>query len=108
MLIGEIYLPIERLVQYYGVDLGGVDVPFNFQLLLANWQARDIARIIGEYEAALPERGWPNWVLGNHDRPRIAFRVGPALYYGGQWAFAIRGGPFTDEEIRELKGNAKG
>jgi alpha-glucosidase len=78
VLIGEIYLPIERLVQYYGVDLGGVHIPFNFQLLLAKWQARDIARIIGEYEAALSERGWPNWVLGNHDRPRIASRVGPA------------------------------
>ena len=78
VLIGEIYLPIERLVQYYGVDLGGVHIPFNFQLLLAKWHARDIARIIGEYEAALPEHGWPNWVLGNHDRPRIASRVGPA------------------------------
>ena len=78
VLIGEIYLPIERLVQYYGVDLGGVHVPFNFQLLLGKWRARDIARIIGEYEAALPQRGWPNWVLGNHDRPRIASRVGPA------------------------------
>jgi alpha-glucosidase len=78
VLIGEIYLPVERLVQYYGVDLGGVHVPFNFQLLLTKWHARDIARIIGEYEAALPEGGWPNWVLGNHDRPRIASRVGPA------------------------------
>ena len=78
VLIGEIYLPVERLVQYYGADLGGVHLPFNFQLLLTKWQARDIARIIGEYEAALPERGWPNWVLGNHDRPRIGSRVGPA------------------------------
>jgi alpha-glucosidase len=78
VLIGEIYLPIERLVQYYGVDFEGVHVPFNFQLLLANWRAGDVANIIAEYEAALPERGWPNWVLGNHDRPRIASRVGPA------------------------------
>jgi alpha-glucosidase len=78
VLIGEIYLPIERLVQYYGEDLAGVHVPFNFQLLLAQWHARDISRIIGEYEAALPEGGWPNWVLGNHDRPRIASRIGPA------------------------------
>ena len=30
-----------------------------------------------EYEAALPAGGWPNWVLSNHDRPRIATRVGP-------------------------------
>ena len=78
VLIGEIYLPVERLVQYYGADLGGVHIPFNFQLLLTKWHARDIARIIGEYEAALPQYGWPNWVLGNHDRSRIASRVGPA------------------------------
>ena len=77
VLIGEIYLPIERLVQYYGPDLSGVHLPFNFQLLLATWRARDIAHIIAEYEAALPERGWPNWVLGNHDRPRIVSRIGP-------------------------------
>ncbi|HEX7230925.1 MAG TPA: alpha-amylase family glycosyl hydrolase, partial [Candidatus Binatia bacterium] len=77
VLIGEIYLPVERLVQYYGVNLSGVHVPFNFQLLLARWQARDIARIIAQYETALPRGGWPNWVLGNHDRPRIASRVGP-------------------------------
>src|SRR5438132_8052349 len=28
------------------------------------------------YEAALPQKAWPNWVLGNHDRTRIATRVG--------------------------------
>ncbi len=33
MLIGEIYLPLERLVAYYGTDLEGVHLPFNFQLL---------------------------------------------------------------------------
>ena len=78
VLIGEIYLPIEKLVQYYGGSVEGVQLPFNFQLLLANWRAGDIARILTTYEAALPEHGWPNWVLGNHDRPRIASRVGPA------------------------------
>ena len=78
VLIGEIYLPIERLVQYYGVDLTGVHLPFNFQLVLASWDAREIARLIAAYEAALPEGGWPNWVLGNHDQHRIASRVGPA------------------------------
>jgi alpha-glucosidase len=77
VLIGEIYLPIERLVAYYGTDLDGVHLPFNFTLLNAPWNARAIARLIDEYEGALPARGWPNWVLGNHDRPRIASRVGP-------------------------------
>ncbi|MDR4305416.1 DUF3459 domain-containing protein [Chelatococcus sambhunathii] len=77
VLIGEIYLPVERLVAYYGADLGGAHLPFNFQLILAEWRARGLARLIDEYEAALPEGGWPNWVLGNHDQPRVATRIGP-------------------------------
>jgi len=49
----------------------------------------------------LPSYAWPNWVLGNHDKPRIATRVGaaqarvaamllltlrgtPTLYYGDE------------------------
>jgi alpha-glucosidase len=78
VLIGEIYLPIERLVAYYGKDLLGAQMPFNFALLSATWTARGIEKIIAEYERALPKGAWPNWVLGNHDRPRVASRVGPA------------------------------
>jgi alpha-glucosidase len=77
VLIGEIYLPLERLVAYYGEDLAGAHLPFNFQLLQTAWHAATIAKLIAEYEHALPEGGWPNWVLGNHDKPRIASRVGP-------------------------------
>ena len=33
VLIGEIYLPVERLVAYYGRDLAGAHLPFNFQLI---------------------------------------------------------------------------
>src|SRR2546430_875609 len=78
VLIGEIYLPLERLVDYYGKDLAGTPLPFNFALLSAPWNARGIEKIIFEYEAALPQGAWPNWVLGNHDRPRVASRVGRA------------------------------
>jgi alpha-glucosidase len=78
VLIGEIYLPIDRLVAYYGQDLAGAHLPFNFALLSTPWHARDIAKLIDDYERALPVGAWPNWVLGNHDRPRVASRVGPA------------------------------
>ncbi|HUQ75871.1 MAG TPA: alpha-amylase family glycosyl hydrolase [Burkholderiales bacterium] len=78
VLIGEIYLPIERLVKYYGPDLQGAHLPFNFQLVHAPWDAPSIARLIAQYEQALPQGGWPNWVLGNHDQHRIASRLGPA------------------------------
>jgi alpha-glucosidase len=101
VLIGEIYLPIDRLVAYYGRDLSGAHLPFNFALLSAPWHARDIARLIDDYERALPVGAWPNWVLGNHDRPRVASRVGraqarvaamllltlrgtPTMYYGDE------------------------
>ncbi|RYY47391.1 MAG: DUF3459 domain-containing protein [Sphingomonadales bacterium] len=78
VMIGEIYLPVPRLVTYYGTpEQPGVHLPFNFQMIGARWDARSIARMIADYEAALPPGGWPNWVLGNHDRPRVASRVGP-------------------------------
>jgi alpha-glucosidase len=116
VLIGEIYLPIERLVAYYGVDLSGAHLPFNFALLNAPWNARHIARLIDEYEAALPPGGWPNWVLGNHDRPRIASRVGieqtrvaamlllalrgtPTIYYGEEIGMAQA--PIPPERVQD-------
>ena len=77
VLIGEIYLPIPRLVAYYGEGGNGVHLPFNFHLLDAAWDAAALARLIADYEGALPADGWPNWVLGNHDKPRVASRIGP-------------------------------
>ncbi|MBD0275866.1 MAG: DUF3459 domain-containing protein, partial [Acetobacteraceae bacterium] len=77
VLIGEAYLPIDRLMTYYGRDLSGFHLPFNFHLLSTPWEAGAIAGLIRRYEAALPPGGWPNWVLGNHDRSRVASRLGP-------------------------------
>jgi alpha-glucosidase len=56
--------------------LSGFHLPFNFHLIRTPWNARAIAGLIDEYEAALPTGGWPNWVLGNHDKPRLATRLG--------------------------------
>jgi len=101
LLIGEIYLPLDRLLRYYGQERAEVHLPFNFQLVDASWEARSLATLIANYEAALPPGGWPNWVLGNHDRPRVAAKRGqaqtrvaamllltlrgtPTLYYGDE------------------------
>ncbi|GJE28841.1 alpha-amylase family glycosyl hydrolase [Methylobacterium organophilum] len=116
VLIGEIYLPIERLVAYYGPELNGADLPFNFQLIQTPWKADAVATLVDEYEAALPEGGWPNWVLGNHDQPRIADRVGeaqariaamllltlrgtPTLYYGDEIGLAHV--PISPDRVRD-------
>jgi alpha-glucosidase len=58
------------------VDLSGFHLPFNFHLISTPWQPDAIAHLIRSYEAALPSGGWPNWVLGNHDRSRVASRLG--------------------------------
>jgi alpha-glucosidase len=124
VLIGEIYLPLKDLVGYYGYDavaqaggdaesqahvqdhvaaaeLKGAQMPFNFHLISTPWNAAAIAAIIEEYEGLLPPGAWPNWVLGNHDQPRLATRLGsmqarvaamllltlrgtPTLYYGDE------------------------
>jgi alpha-glucosidase len=76
VLIGEAYLPIDRLMLYYGADLKGFQLPFNFHLLSTPWRAREIGALVARYEAALPPGAWPNWVLGNHDRSRVASRLG--------------------------------
>jgi alpha-glucosidase len=95
VLIGEIYLPVDRLVAYYGADLRGAQLPFNFRLLLLeDWSAASLARTINTYMAALPPGGWPSWVLGNHDRSRVAARVGPAqARIAAMLLLTLRGSP---------------
>ncbi len=119
LMIGEIYLPIHQLVAYYGIDGKGAHLPFNFQLLLLPWEARPIAAAIDQYEGALPEEGWPNWVLGNHDQPRITSRVGkeqarvaalllltlrgtPTIYYGDE--IGMRDVPIPFDEVQDPQG----
>jgi len=98
LFVAELYAEVDRLVRYYGA---GVDLPSNMHLIATPWRAEAVAALVERYEAALPEGAWPNWVLGNHDRPRIASRVGaaqarvaamllltlrgtPTLYYGDE------------------------
>jgi alpha-glucosidase len=78
MLVGEIYLPVERLMAYYGASGNGAHLPFNFQLIRLPWNAAEVAAAVERYEALLPSYAWPNWVLGNHDKSRITTRVGTA------------------------------
>jgi alpha-glucosidase len=69
-------------------------MPFNFQLITMPWNARTISDAIQHYEKSLPSYGWPNWVLGNHDNPRIASRVGrPQARVAAMMLLTLRGTP---------------
>jgi alpha-glucosidase len=119
MMIGEIYLPITKLMQYYGSENKGANLPFNFQLLTIQWDPQQIAPAVDEYEGALPTDGWPNWVLGNHDHPRIASRIGrqqamvaavllltlrgtPTIYYGEE--IGMSDVPVPVDQIQDPQG----
>jgi alpha-glucosidase len=122
VLIGEIYLPLERLIPYYGEGLQGIHLPFNFGLVTTpRWDASAIRQMIDTYEAALPPGAWPNWVLGNHDVPRIATRVGaegarlaqmllltlrgtPTCYYGDE--IGMRDAPIPPDRVVDPQARA--
>ena len=94
VLIGELYVPVADLMRYYGPSLDEAHLPFNFQLITLPWNGRVLRAAVDEYEAALPRGAWPNWVLGNHDRPRIASRVGrPAARLAALLLLTLRGTP---------------
>jgi alpha-glucosidase len=104
MMVGEIYLPYERLVTYYGGNLSGSSpsgrsldechLPFNFNLIHTPWEAQVIRQTVEAYEAALPEGAWPNWVLGNHDRSRVGSRAGRAqIRVANMLLLTLRGTP---------------
>ena len=116
ILIGELYVPIERLVRYYGTDGSGLQMPANMHLIATEWQPEAIAALIERYQFLLPDGAWPNWVLGNHDRSRIATRVGaaqarvaamllltlrgtPTLYYGDE--LGMTDATLRPDEIRD-------
>ena len=116
VLLAEIGLPVDRTVVYYGSDGDGIHVPFNFELLTAEWDAAGIAALVQNYLDAIPPGGWPNWVLGNHDVPRVATRLGvaqarvaamlmltlpgtPTLYYGDE--LGLRNAEIGPDQVRD-------
>jgi len=116
VVLGEIYNTVERLMPYYGAEGAGCHFPYNFQLIRLPWDARAIGDAVRRYEGLLPPGAWPNWVLGNHDRHRIASRVGaeqarvaamllltlrgtPTLYYGDE--IGMRDVPIPPERVQD-------
>src|SRR5436190_774968 len=115
--IGELHLyDWEGLARFYGRELDELHLPFNFGLLRAPWQARAVDKMVDAYQAALPVGAWPNYVLGNHDEPRIASRVGreqarlamlllltlrgtPTLYYGDE--LGMQDVPIPPERVQD-------
>ena len=79
VLLGEMYIPAERVVRYYGSpEQPELHLPLNLALLHADWDADVVMESIDSYAALVPEHGTAAWSLGNHDIGRLATRLGPA------------------------------
>ncbi len=91
--IGELGYSLERWVRYYGDD-DELHLPFNFRLMEQPWDAAAIRTSVEALEAALPAEAWPTYVLGSHDQPRLASRIGTAqARIAGMLLLTLRGTP---------------
>jgi alpha-glucosidase len=96
------YLNLPGLQQLYDAcTTHPLHAPFNFNLMVLPWSAKAFREFIDEYESILGPDDLPNYVLGNHDRSRLASRLGehrarliamlqltlrgmPVVYYGDE------------------------
>ncbi len=122
--IGELWGDLPRWVKYYGENGDELQLPFNFRLMWEPWHANAMRKSVETMETALPEFAWPNYVLGNHDQPRLATRFGgqaqarlacmmlltlrgtPTLYYGDE--LGLENGSISTEKIQDPQGKNLG
>lgn len=82
IMMSEAYANTSKTMQYYQSLDGtrnGAHMPFNFVLLNEldeHSSANDFLRVINDRLTAIPSGLVTNWVLGNHDQPRVGSRYG--------------------------------
>jgi alpha-glucosidase len=76
VLLGEVQGGIGRIGHFYAGKRPRFHLPLNFLLLDSQWDAVSLAANLDQYLNAIPEGAWPDWILGSHDKPRIATIIG--------------------------------
>jgi alpha-glucosidase len=95
LLCGEVQGKIDRIGHFYGNDHSRLHLPLNFALLSSRWDAVSLQATIDAYFNAIPDGGWPDWVIGGHDKQRIASKIGqPQARVLAMLLLTIRGTPF--------------
>ncbi len=75
--VSEVHVfDLEGWARYYGAALDEFHMPFNFHLMVSDWDARSVRRTVESVLAVVPEGTSTNWTLGNHDEHRIMSRLG--------------------------------
>jgi alpha-glucosidase len=120
VLIGEIqyFASPDDLRAFYG-DGDELHVPFNFWLILLNWNMLVLREFVNAYDAVVPSFGFPNYVLGNHDVRRVATRIGETnarlaamllltlrgtsfIYYGDE--LGMQDVEINEDQVQDVRG----
>jgi alpha-glucosidase len=122
-IVGETYLDIDGMLDFYNAVPNGRYAPFNFNFIGKEWHADEWREFADDFDASLPEWAVPTHAMGNHDRPRIVTRLGherartaavilmtlrgmPFIYNGDELGMADT--PVPPERRRDPLGNTPG
>jgi alpha-glucosidase len=95
VLAGEVQGKTDRIGHFYGNDKPRLHLPLNFCLLDSPWDAFSLQAHIDAYFNAIPTGAWPDWVIGGHDKSRVASKIGQArARVLAMLVMTLRGTPF--------------
>lgn len=95
LLAGEVQGKVDRIGHFYKGERPRFHLPLNFALLDTPWDALSLQANIDAYFNALPDSAWPCWVIGGHDKHRIASKIGQrGARLMALLALTLRGTPF--------------
>lgn len=78
LICGEVQGKTDRIGHFYGSERPRLHLPLNYALMASEWTALALQVTIDAYYRAVPKHAWPDWVIGGHDKHRIASKIGQA------------------------------
>jgi alpha-glucosidase len=94
-MICEIYTFLHEIVNLYQIVDHHSFAPFNFSFISLPWNAQVQKKFIDDFDKMVGHGYFPTYVLGNHDQPRVATRLGSeAARNAALLQLTLRGIPF--------------
>jgi alpha-glucosidase len=95
LLCGEVQGKTDRIGHFYGNSKPRLHLPLNFALLDSEWDAISLQATIDAYFNSIPKGAWPDFVIGGHDKHRVASKIGqPQARVLAMLLLTIRGTAF--------------
>jgi len=94
-MVCEIHTHKDEIIKLYKAVNHHGFAPFNFSFISIPWNASEHKRFLDEFDKLLGDSYYPTYVLGNHDQPRIASKIGSnAARSAALLQLTLRGTPF--------------